>query len=125
MFSQETQSGDETTREDDHDFKTLKRSNSTSTLKTYTKQFDRPRKSSSSNNSSEDEVTSDVESHRKMKKRVYQSSNRNTTTGTEETDHDDTTDHRNSPTKNSDDDLFTVREEKTLESLENLRGKKR
>lgn len=82
--------------------------------------------SSSSAASSEDEVTSDVESHRKEKKRIYESSVR-TATVTETSDNDETTDRHSTRTKNrdSDDDLFTVREEKTLESFEGARGKKR
>ena len=59
-----------------------------------------------------------------MKKRIYDSSTRTT----EDSDRGGATDHRSTRTKNSDasdDDLFTVREEKTLESLENTRAKKR
>jgi hypothetical protein len=73
----------------------------------------------SSNRASEDGNESDFQSSRKEKKRVYGSSVPTTST-TEESDTDQTTKQRH-----TDDDLFTVREEKTLESLQGVRSKKR
>lgn len=78
----------------------------------------------------EDDDVSDFETSRKQKKKIhfsrYDSSTR-TTSGTEESETDETSEQRSIRTKNldTDDDLFTVREEKTQESLEGARYKKR
>ncbi len=74
----------------------------------------------------DNEDLSDYESNRKQKKRLYDSSVR-TTSATEDSENDETSDQQSTRMKNheTDDDLFTVREEKTLESLEGARYKKR
>ena len=78
----------------------------------------------------EDEDVSDYETSRKQKKKIHFSrydSSARTTSGTEESETDATSEQRSIRTKNrdTDDDLFTVREEKTQESLEGARYKKR
>ena len=78
----------------------------------------------------EDEDVSDFESSRKQKKKFHFSrydSSARTTSGVEESETDEASEQRSYRTKNrdTDDDLFTVREEKTMESLEGARYKKR
>jgi hypothetical protein len=78
----------------------------------------------------EDEDVSDFEFGRKQKKKLHMTrydSSARTTTATEESETDATSEQRSFRTKNrdTDDDLFTVREEKTLESFEGAHYKKR
>ncbi|CAF1294841.1 unnamed protein product [Rotaria sp. Silwood1] len=151
ILNQESQSSDETTshediNDDNNDLKSSKRSNSSSTIKTtartYTKHTNNNENinnhtsmftdQSSTNQPSddEDEDISDFNLSRKQKqkKRFHKNnSSVRTTTETEESENDETSEQQSIRMKNrdTDDDLFTVREEKTLESLEGARYKKR
>lgn len=116
----------------------MKNSTSPSTIKTTNKTYAKyananhssrttdQSRSTSRPSEQDDGDTSDYESNHKQKKKYYQSSGR-TTTVTDESSNDETSEQRSIPTKyrDTDEDLFTVREEKTMESLENARYKKR
>jgi hypothetical protein len=143
IYKKEPESDGETSHEPDS--KSLKRSESESTIKTtnktYTKSLGnnglishRSTTTAQSDRSSairpseeEDEDVSDFEISAKQKKTrrypKYDSSAQATTT-TEESETDDQQSTR-MRYRDTDDDLFTVREEKTLESMEGARYKKR
>ncbi|CAF4115313.1 unnamed protein product [Rotaria magnacalcarata] len=141
--------------DDNNDSKSLKRSDSSSTVKTTARTFTKPAannetttdnqssrmqnhtdQSSTIQESDEDDEddgdveTSDFDSSRKQKR-----NNRfkkfdlsvQTTSGTEETENEETSERQRFQTKNrdTDEELRTVMEEKTLESFEGSRYKKR
>ncbi|CAF3173901.1 unnamed protein product [Rotaria sp. Silwood2] len=151
-LNEESQSSDETTSHEeinDDDSKSSKRSNSSSTIKTtartYTKVTNNDNMIDNKNNRTvmltdqsstiqasdeEDDDVSDFDYSRKQKqnKRFHKNnSSVRTTSETEETENDETSEQQSIRMKNrdTDDDLFTVREERTLESLEGARYKKR
>ncbi|CAF1054651.1 unnamed protein product [Rotaria sordida] len=147
----ETTSHEEINENNDGDLKSSKRSSSSSTIKTTTRTFtkypnneklidnqknhtstftDQSSTNRTSDYEDDDEDVSDFELSRKQKqkKRFHKhNSSVRTTSGTEESGNDETSEQQSIRMKNrdTDDDLFTVREEKTLESLEGARHKKR
>ncbi|CAF3377290.1 unnamed protein product [Rotaria socialis] len=149
--NRESPSSDESNDDDDNnDSKSLKRSDSSSTVKTTARTFTKPavnNETTTDNQSSptqnhtdqsstiqesddEDDAdveTSDFDSSRKQKRNNRFKKTAPTTSGTEETENEDTSEEQRFRTKNrdTDDELLTVMEEKTLESFEGSRYKKR